>query len=690
MSERTVPGNGWPGPDEWTVPGYTEERPLGRGVSGRVVAAVSTTTGRRVAIKYFDKTLLLRDPEFLNEFRSEAEQLMSLDSAHVARILDFVEEPGRGTADSANGARVFDFLYESGRGTAVVMALVEGVSLREMITRGGPLGAEPALVVLKDTLLGLAAAHALPVTHHDLKPDNVLIDARGWCTLTDFGIAVKASKRIPAGTPPYMAPELWDGASSTPTSDIYAATVTLWESLTGKPPFSGGLRQVRRQHKSAPVPLDQVDQALRALIASGLAKDPADRPQSARSVVHDLEAAAVDAYGPFWEDRGRDELKGRAAALLPLLAAGNGGKSATATQLTRRRRVSFALVGTAATVALVVLAAAAISMMSRSDNAQLTSLSTAASSAQVIVTPPVAASKCATSTAFRYSGTVTATQPGTLSYRWLYSSGKQGPVETLSFTAPGHEQVSGGTVEATKAGAGWAEIKVLSGIAKTSNKATYTLLCGSGKSGLVLSASVQPQAQTVASCAAAAPILTADGSIKAKKAESVRYYWALADGQKTATGTMTFKRPGTKTLAPLKITPPALPASGEVVLVVTKPVAAASKPAKYTVSCIAPVSTVANPPAPGASPTSARSSAGSPTKPSHPAGAPTTPAAGLTTPATSPAAPPSSPPPNSPPPGSAPPSTPPPGSAPPSTPPPPPPTIIPTIIPTIVPTVIST
>ena len=177
-----------------------------------------------MAIKYFDENLLLGDPKFLRKFRSDAELLMSLDSAHVARIFDFVEEPGRGAA--------------------VVTALVEGVSLREMITRRGPLGAEAALVVLKDSLLGLAAAHSLPVTHRDLKPDNVLIDAKGWCTLTDFDIAVKASKRISArGTPPYMAPELWDGASSAPTSDIYAATVTLWESLTGKPPFSGGLRK---------------------------------------------------------------------------------------------------------------------------------------------------------------------------------------------------------------------------------------------------------------------------------------------------------------------------------------------------------------------------------------------------------------------------------------------------------------
>ena len=145
------------------------------------------------------------------------------------------------------------------------------------------------------------------------------------------------------------------------------------------------------------------------------------------------------------------------------------------------------------------------------------------------------------------SGTVTATQPGSLYYQWLYSTGKQGPVETLKFTAPGNAQVSGGTVEASKAGQGWAEIEVISAIPKISNQATYQLLCTVANSGVVLSASVQPKAQTVSSCAEAPPTLTADGSIKVKKAESVRYYWALADGQHSTTGTVTFKRPGTRT-----------------------------------------------------------------------------------------------------------------------------------------------
>jgi len=679
MSEATTPGlEELPGvDDEWTVPGYAEERLLGRGVSGRVVAAVNKATGERVAIKYFNVNLVLRDTDFLREFRSTAERLKFLESTHIVRIFDYVEQPGRGAA--------------------IVMALVEGVSLREMIERRGPLGAEAALVVLKDSLLGLAAAHSLPLPHGDLKPDNVLIDAKGWCTLTDFGIALKTSKRMTAaGTPAYMSPELWNGASSAPTTDIYAATAMLCESVTGKPPFSGWLSQMRRRHKFAPVPLDRFDQPLQDLIASGMAKDPADRPQSARSFVHDVEARATDSYGPDWEDRGRAELGERAAALLPQLA-GKGGNSATATRLARRRMLAVAMVAAAATVVPTALALVALAALSgKAQPSSLSALSAAATAAQVIVTPPVAASTCATSTTFTYSGTVTAKEPGTLSYRWLYSSGKQGPVRTLSFTTPGNREVSGGTVTASRASEGWAEIKVLTAEPQSSNRATYRLLCSTPGSGVTLSASVRPKSQTVFSCAAAAPGLTAIGTIKTKKAESVSYYWALADGQNSATRTVTFKRPGTKTLPPLQITPRSLPASGEAVLVVTKPVAAASRPAKYTVSCTAPISITPIAPAQAPSSTSGRSpSRSTPSaNPSHTkaaptskptTAAPTTPAAPTTTPPTT--APPTTTPPTTAPPTTAPPTTTPPTTAPPTT---TPPTSIPTVIPTVIPTLLPT
>jgi hypothetical protein len=559
---------------EWAVPGYAEERLLGHGVSGRVVAAVNETTGQRMAIKYFDANLV-RDTGFLYDFRATAEQLRSLDAPHMVRLFAFVEQPGEGAA--------------------VVMELVDGVSLREMLTRRGPLSALAALVVLKDSLLGLAAAHSRRVAHRDLKPDNVLIDARGWCTLTDFGVAVKTDKQVPvAGTPAYMAPELWNGAPNVPATDIYAAAAVFCESLTGKPPFSGRSGQLRQQHESEPVALDQFEPPLQDLIARGLAKNPADRPPSARAFLSELEARAGAAYGPFWEDQGRRELAERAAAVLPLLAGGGGG-SATATRLARRKMTIFISSVAAALVALVAVGAVALARSS--GNAQLSSSSAAAFSAQVTVTPPVATAKCTTATTtaksttattattFTYGGTVTATQPGTLSYQWQYSSGKQGPVQTVSFTAPGHRQVSGGTVKTSAAGSGWADIKVLSPAASTSDKAVYKLLCSTANSVIALSATVQPAAQTVSSCAAVAPSLTASGSITSKKAGTVRYYWALANGQDSAAGTLAFTGPGTKTVTPLTFKPPALPATGEMVLVATSPVAATSSPATYTVSC---------------------------------------------------------------------------------------------------------
>jgi len=189
---------------EWAVPGHAEERLLGHGVSGRVVAAVNEATGQRVAIKYLDASLV-RDTGFLSGFRSAAERLMSLEAAHMVRLFDYVEQPGQGAA--------------------IVTELVDGVSLREMLARRGPLDAAAALVVLKDSLLGLAGAHSRRVPHRDLKPDNVLIDAGGWCKLTDCGVAVKTDKQLPAaGTPAYMAPELWHGAPNVPATDIYAAT----------------------------------------------------------------------------------------------------------------------------------------------------------------------------------------------------------------------------------------------------------------------------------------------------------------------------------------------------------------------------------------------------------------------------------------------------------------------------------
>jgi len=559
MTAWTVPSYA-----EWSVPGYTEERLLGHGVSGRVVAAVNDATGQRVAIKYLHENLV-RDTGFLGEFRFEAERLMALNAPHMVRVFGYLEQPGEGAA--------------------IVMELVDGVSLHEMLARRGPLGPAAALVVLKDSLLALAAAHSQRLAHRDVKPENVLIDARGWCTLTDFGVAVKTDKQMPApGTPEYMAPELWRGAPNVPATDIYAATAVLCESLAGKPPFSGRAGRLRGQHQSTPVPVDEFDPPLRELIAWGLAKDPEARPRNAMSFVSELEATGAAAYGPHWEDEGRRELAEREAELLPLLEGGAGGGSARVTRIARRKMLTFLSVASIVVVAIVT-AGAVVLFKTSGDQVQLNSVSATAVDAQITVTPPVVTSKCTTPTTFTFTGSITDTQPGPLSYQWLYSSGKPGPVKTLNFTAAGQQQVSGGSVTTSTAGEGWAQLKLLLNPGSTtSQQATYQLLCTTANSDIAVSTTVKPAAQNFSSCSAPHPTLTATGTITSKNAGTVSYYWAMSDGEHTKPDSATFASGGTQAADELTFQA-WVPATGNIVLVVTSPVETASKPAAYTVTC---------------------------------------------------------------------------------------------------------
>jgi serine/threonine-protein kinase len=591
---------------EWAVPGYTEERLLGHGVSGRVVAAVNDAAGQRVAIKYLHENLV-RDTEFLGELRPEAERLVSLNAPHMVRVFDYVEQPGEGAA--------------------IVMELVDGVSLREMLARRGPLGAAAALVILKDSLLALSAAHSLRLPHRDVKPDNVLIDARGWCTLTDFGVAVKTDKQMRApGTPEYMAPELWHGAPNVPATDIYAATAVLYESLTGKPPFSGRAGRLRDHHESTPVPLDKFDPPLQDLIAWGMAKDPAARPGNAMSLVNELEPRAADLYGPYWEDEGRRELAEREAELLPLLEVRAGGGSARVTRIARRKVLTFVSVAAVAMVA--VLASGAVVLFKTSGNQiQLNSVSADSVDTQITVSPPAAASKCATPTTFTFTGSITDLQPGPVSYQWLYSSGKPGPVQMLKFTAAGQQQVSSGTVTTSTAGDGWAQLKVLLNPGtKTSDKATYSLVCSAANSDIAVSATVKPAALNFPSCSAPHPTLTVTGTITSKNPGTVSFHWAMSNGEKTTPVQLTFNSPGTQAANPLTF-PAWVPASGNVVLVVTKPAVATSKPAVYKVTCGTPAAPGATAPATTRASASPRASTAAPTTApttSSPAPTPTT------------------------------------------------------------------
>jgi len=329
----------------WVLPGYTEVKVLGSGGFGEVVLARHESSGTEVAIKYLHGELLA-DPEFAELFRAEARVLASLDDPNVVRLYEYAESPGGGAA--------------------IVMELVEGVCLREMLARHGQTTPEAALVVLQGSLLGLAAAHRRGVVHRDYKPENVLIDGAGASKLTDFGIAARAGDSpIPAGTLAYAPPEQFGGSPATPASDVYAATATFYECLTGRPPFIGDSKErLLYQHLAEPVPLEPIPEPLRPLVTAGLAKDPADRPADGAALVANLRAVAGRTYGPDWEDRGRSTLA--AAALLLAALWPSGGPAAvqgfTVHKIRLRHRLMHAPRAAVKAAAITGVAAAGIAV----------------------------------------------------------------------------------------------------------------------------------------------------------------------------------------------------------------------------------------------------------------------------------------------------------------------------------------
>ncbi|MBO2455491.1 serine/threonine protein kinase [Actinomadura barringtoniae] len=325
---------------EWRVSGFEEVRELGRGGQGRVVLARHATRGTPVAIKYL--TAGAGEAE-IERLRHEARMLGQVENPHVARLYRLVEGE---------------------QGVAIIMEAVEGVSFKEILQRYGTLEPEAALTVLKGSLLGLAAAHAVGVVHRDYKPANVVVPADGRSKLIDFGIATEAGSTSAAGTPIYMAPEQWRGEAASPATDVYAATCVFYECVTGHRPFPPGDRAaLMKGHLSDPVPLDEVPEPLRPLVVRGMAKEADERPASAAAFVGELEGIAQSTYGPEWETHGVRALAGTAlalAALFPLAAAGLAPTAAAGAAGTASAAGSGGILTAIGTKTAVVVAGTAV------------------------------------------------------------------------------------------------------------------------------------------------------------------------------------------------------------------------------------------------------------------------------------------------------------------------------------------
>jgi eukaryotic-like serine/threonine-protein kinase len=255
---------------------------LGRGGMGEVYRADDLRLEQSVALKFLARSRSA-DEEWLARFHGEVRLARRVTHPNVNRVYDIGEADGE----------VF-----------LSMEYVDGENLGSLLRRIGRLPIERALRMGRELCVGLGAAHDQGVLHRDLKPANVMVDGLGHVRIMDFGIAVAKSDTATAGiagTPAYMAPELFEGGEASVASDIYAFGVVLYEMVTGKLPHDAARGTDSSVVAALPAAMTEtVTPQLERVIRRCLAPDPQDRPSSTYSVLAaipggDALAAAVAA-----------------------------------------------------------------------------------------------------------------------------------------------------------------------------------------------------------------------------------------------------------------------------------------------------------------------------------------------------------------------------------------------------------
>jgi hypothetical protein len=267
---------------------------LGRGGMGIVWRAFDEQLERDVALKFLPEVLML-DRAAMDELKRETKRSLELTHHHIVRIYDFAQD---------------------NRTACISMEYVDGQTLSALrVERANKIFEVDELRPLVEHACdALEYAHVKArIVHRDLKPSNLMLNSRGELKVTDFGIARSLSDSVSmltlrtSGTLIYMSPQQLNGERAHPTDDIYSLGATLYELLSGKPPFySGGIESQIRE--KIPPPISDRRSALEiastqaipaeweATIAACLAKDPTQRPPSAAEVAKRL-ALAAPQYG---------------------------------------------------------------------------------------------------------------------------------------------------------------------------------------------------------------------------------------------------------------------------------------------------------------------------------------------------------------------------------------------------------
>ncbi|HEV3475123.1 MAG TPA: Stk1 family PASTA domain-containing Ser/Thr kinase [Actinomycetota bacterium] len=258
---------------------YQLEAPLGQGGMAKVFRATDTVLNRQVAVKVLSPQFA-SDEAFVARFRREAQAAAGLNHPNIVSVFD----------TGSQGEVHF-----------IVMEYVEGRTLRDVIHQEGPLLPERAVEIAAAVALALAAAHEAGLVHRDVKPGNVMLTKDGEVKVMDFGIARTSTgdtltqTATVLGTASYLSPEQAQSQPVDPRSDIYSLGCVLYEMLTGQPPFTGESPvSIAYKHvRETPVPPGRknadVPQSIDSVVMKCLAKNPANRYETADELRQDLE-----------------------------------------------------------------------------------------------------------------------------------------------------------------------------------------------------------------------------------------------------------------------------------------------------------------------------------------------------------------------------------------------------------------